>query len=686
MGDPVGGAQGVADSSSGSGSNSMPATEEGQSRSCLERCCCCFNPRPEGDAAGSAPIGTQLQPADPMSLPPLFDPSTGVWFARDGSGPVPPPAYQPPHVPPSFYAQGPSPYAQQSLQAQQWMQHNAAAYGPLSYAQGSNPMQMQPYGAPHMLQFDPRSMAQMVQAINAAQPPSMPKMLKGVADPGHVFAWATTPLSNGLLADYTTTITQRRHRELCPTMTAALERAVEQVSPALLLGHLHSLKAPSGSVSPVDYSSAHRMVLEALVTAVLPVASLQQADQEAARYLFIALKHYSDVVNSPRFQVAYSSLNSHQIPTSPSPLLNSLADAFMPPDGIGTGRRAYFDYLVQTYDLADVQSTPSVVFAGARRIAREKYPTATDVAIDTEARVLFVEWVNRMGGHGTVNDELFRPLREFTSDVLFAKQPASVWDQQLRLLEHPGNKLYGFVSSLAPIRSSSMPPGRGRDGRRGGLPQPPQITQVVHDGSDDMFPDGLEGSQLDFSPPRTLMAFVPAGGRVRDSKCEPLAAALAAALLDPKSVFYLKPFEVPSIKMDAAWVALYGCPECAAPNSADRHLLDIEPLMAACEVPIPDAFHTKGRGRVHVGGDSCPACMFVAHMMGFVPQWYIHPADKMAPPNSPAKPPGWQHKYVHNVFRCPIAHAFGHRLVRSDRDSGRGDARMHLLSPLPSDK
>jgi hypothetical protein len=70
-------------------------------------------------------------------------------------------------------------------------------------------------------------------------------------------------------------------------------------------------------------------------------------------------------------------------------------------------------------------------------------------------------------------------------------------------------------------------------------------------------PDG--GAEEMFQPPH-IYAMVP-GPRQRDPQCQPLAEDLERAKDDPTSPLYMKPFQIPSPKMDAAWVQLYGCAE-----------------------------------------------------------------------------------------------------------------------------
>ena len=84
-----------------------------------------------------------------------------------------------------------------------------------------------------------------------------------------------------------------------------------------------------------------------------------------------------------------------------------------------------------------------------------------------------------------------------------------------------------------------------------------------------------------------------------------------------------------------------------------------------------------------MGGDSCFACAAVGRIFGFTPLWYIHPADKSAPPGTVRKPLGRQHGYLHQVIKCPYALAFAHRRVRSDRDSGRDDGNARIFQERP---
>ena len=109
-------------------------------------------------------------------------------------------------------------------------------------------------------------------------------------------------------------------------------------------------------------------------------------------------------------------------------------------------------------------------------------------------------------------------------------------------------------------------------------------------------------------------------------------------------------------------------------------------LRKALCVQMPENFHTHGKGKPHVGGDSCFACMFLAHLEGILIKWYLHPSDAAAPSGAAAKPPGRQHKYVHQTFKCALASALAHRLVRTDRDAGRGDVNAHVFKPIERDR
>ena len=133
-------------------------------------------------------------------------------------------------------------------------------------------------------------------------------------------------------------------------------------------------------------------------------------------------------------------------------------------------------------------------------------------------------------------------------------------------------------------------------------------------------------------------------------------------------------------KMDASWVASYGCADLGpAPSTPllERHLL---PVKAACEafgIELPAGFVN----RPHVGGDTCPFCAYVAMDQGYAPMmWNVHPMEDGAPPRTAPKPAGRKHGYRHQVFKCQMGYAVLHALIRKDRDEGRGDVRAHLLS------
>ena len=115
----------------------------------------------------------------------------------------------------------------------------------------------------------------------------VPRALQQVVDPMHVFAWAANRSDNAALSQFETRISPARHRELAPSLSSTLDRAVEAAAPQMLLSPLIGLSQADGSVSPIDYSSAYRTLLETLVTAVAAMPDERQASREAAKHLYM---------------------------------------------------------------------------------------------------------------------------------------------------------------------------------------------------------------------------------------------------------------------------------------------------------------------------------------------------------------------------------------------------------------
>ena len=133
--------------------------------------------------------------------------------------------------------------------------------------------------------------------------------------------------------------------------------------------------------------------------------------------------------------------------------------------------------------------------------------------------------------------------------------------------------------------------------------------------------------------------------------------------------------------MDRAWAEQYGCVDFVLPNApaGERFLMNMALVCAECDLIVPDAH----RDEPYIGGAACPFCLWVGLNQGFEFEWYFHPLDPAAPPNQAQKPPGRNKSYVHQVGKCRNGLALVHRLVRLDRDAGRGDARIALFTPRP---
>ena len=526
------------------------------------------------------------------------------------------------------------------------------------------------------------------------KPPSVAKELRAVTDPGHLPTWAITPTPLPILGQYVTCLGAGHVRGLAPKIASALTRATTAVEPQRLLTPFEDLSTVGG-VSPVDYADRHRGLLERLLAAVLSIPVLQDSDQEAARYLMESIRFMAARSGVAQFQVAVSSFDTSVVPRDPSSLLLALAQAFLPPDVAGAGRRAYQEYLIKKCDLTDANSTPSLVLAQARRVAKEQYPNSTPQYQSDEAKYLFTDWVHRMGAAHSRHGPLFEPLRNKLSDNQFRTLDVKSWSDQILVYEQPGGVLADFVASLAPLRMMAPRP---RDRQK----PAPTIQSVFLGGQLTLggahLDDG-DGPELwdegDVSTDRMYNAAAwPAVSGARGSM-KPIAFVgavigdpsmvppeLAALAADPKSVFYITPFQLTADKMDAAWVQLYGCSDLGPPpntNGAERPWLQVEQICQAANLTLPAEFYTVGQGTRHVGGDSCFACRTLSQMLGYECKWYVHPADKAAPPGTPRKPFGRQHMYLHQVLKCAYALAFLHRLVRSDRDSGRGEINAKLF-------
>ncbi|MDC0525359.1 hypothetical protein OAO87_00075 [bacterium] len=157
-------------------------------------------------------------------------------------------------------------------------------------------------------------------------------------------------------------------------------------------------------------------------------------------------------------------------------------------------------------------------------------------------------------------------------------------------------------------------------------------------------------------------------------------------LANSAGVVYFQPqdpaFAVTVSKMDATWVARFGCSEYPPPSTRplDRPYQKVRQICHAAGVPLPEDF----QDRPHIGGTSCPGCNWVASNQGFGPMvWFLHPNDVQAPENQAAKPPGRQNGYLHQVAKCGYNAAIAHCVVRRDRDAGRGDINVSLFERRP---
>ena len=641
---------------------------------CCRPCC-----PPKSDAAPAAEASQARQERLPVPEGAFRDPATGQWYVMAQPFPNDTGRADQPPTQPSQWAQQRTPQHQQAT-APAPIVVDATALG--------------------------RVVAQEVARGMAAKVNDVPKALRTVTDPNHNFEWATQPLDNSMLRDYSACISAERQRQVCPVNTAALEQATDAASEDNLLTPLVRMTASSGVISPVDYTQVHREILERLVAAVCLIPDWRKANAEAGRILLSALRT-ALTSNNPRLHTAWASLASYNSPPTPLPILIALADAHLPPESFGTRRYEYHRYLALKYDMSDRSSIPSQVLAGAIRAAREHLPSTADVMqVNNEAKLLFGDWIRQM--METQYGHMIKPLHHLISNMDFTAKSATDWQKQLRVYEQPDNVLHALVQSLPPIvvgPHPARPPARPAARPREARPTPAQVNAAVMDRLAESVPAqvnaamgmffGADGADsADGSPepgPHNvhsphIYTFV-RGSDARDPACAPLTDAQKAATLDPASPFYLKALGMPTTKMDDAWVQLYGCPGFPAPNcpSSDRQYLNIVGLAKALSIEVPAKFLNEGKGEPHVGGDSCFACMFIAHLEGLLYKWYLHPADRASPPGAAPKPFGKQHKYVHQVFKCALALALAHRLVRTDRDAGRGDINRHLFGSGSTD-
>ena len=514
------------------------------------------------------------------------------------------------------------------------------------------------------------------EAVRAQQP----KAFRPVANPGHRFPWALENLNGcASLEGYTTSLTSAEVGEACPRVQAGIETALTEVSPTSLLKPLFdTTKRSDGEVSPMDYARSHRHLLMRLIAAVAAIPDLPHASAQASRYLFDAIKGQQD--KDSRIRNAWASLSSSSHPATPTPLLEALASSFLPPEIFGSRYTAYHEYLSTHFDMSTDASIPSRVLAMAIQVTKEQHPLVSDLARDLKVKELYADWVKRLL---LTDPTRVQPLYEMLLDLYSRKVDATQWMSEFRMHEQPHGRLHSLVQSLTP-RASEL--SRERHVRRRGLGE--QLNQVQPHTSINAFAltDHADGSGVPpvAGQPPPLVASFAAQSKERDPNCAALLPEHAAAVKDPRSPFFLEALTIWTGKMDGAWVSLYGCSDLGPPPnspSIDRPRLPLVELAKALDIAMPEAFFTKGQGRPHVGGDTCFACLFLAYLRGVVPCWHIHPADSAAAPGAKPKPFGSQHMYLHQVFKCGTAYALAHRLVRCDRESGRGDINKHVFDP-----
>ena len=258
---------------------------------------------------------------------------------------------------------------------------------------------------------------------------------------------------------------------------------------------------------------------------------------------------------------------------------------------------------------------------------------------------------------------------------------------RLRIMEAPDNSLHNLVKSLPaaahvpPIRTGRIPMVKAVTEEASTEDMAPQKSvgadvQALHDLQAKQV--SMMNATLDAFSNRMASLFA---GRAPVVNALPVssgaghAAVLAALALGFDLAQDAGLRSIPS-KMDATWMASFGCTDLApAPctESKDRPILRVVDICHAAGLPLPVTFEpTNDR---QMGGEACPFCPALAAARGIGPlEWHVFPK---------VRPRGAEHRYEHRISKCAGGLAIAHRLVRLDRDAGRGDARKALLTPPP---
>ena len=577
----------------------------------------------------------------------------------------------------------------------------------------------------------------VVQSAVTAMAPSarpaddkMPKDCRLIRNPNHAFTWATTTLSVPSLAAFQDTCLSASDLvRLCPATHSAQERATLAAGAGSLLRCFTRLDGdPGGQVSPLEFAEAYKVMLTLLVAAVAAIPNEGDATRAASGLLWDALGHTLRVADNQVYGALIGVRRAHQLvtqqhtsaPATPVPMFESLAHAMIPADVFGSSDEDYRQYLIRKFDFTTAASMPSVVLGHAMSIARHRHRVDTP-AYAGEVKNLFGAWVKHYSKGQSLNVHLL-PLRTLLDRLEFASSSLSNWEAQLRHMERPGCSMASLIESFAAPAAAPAPI---RPPRRA---LQVSAVQVADESSGNNDVASLAGevsrrviSHFNANPlvqqpaiqqpavrqpvvqqpaiqqpavqqpvvqqlPVQVHNVQPHGG-LHPTMAGNFAPAAANAVPAPMKGPTLMPKPDPALavlpsRMDASWVAAYGCADLGPPPNApihERPWLSVGMVCGDCDVNIalPESF----KDVPHVGGDSCAFCAFAAFNQGWGKiNWYVMPADQagVAP-----KPQGRQNQYVHQTHKCRMGLAVIHRVVRLHRDAGQDKAYLFTPAQVP---
>ena len=529
-------------------------------------------------------------------------------------------------------------------------------------------------------------------AASTVPPDTTPKSLRPIVDGGHVFTWASRCLSNAALNGVDTSLSGGEQRGLLPATQSALTSALVQCEPERLLSPLAALTLSAGVASELDYAEAHCQILRRLVTAVIAIKSENMASSQAAQYLWAAVEwaaqgHSGSTCSAANanFRTAWDASRLEGCPSTPTPMLLALSQSFVRMTFFGN-EDDYRTYLLDRFKLEDLSSMPSSVLLHASRVARSRSKDPGEV--EREAKKLFSRWVSH--AQHQKNGQLLSPIVRLLDDISFMTKPIQGWTEQVRVLERENSQLHPLRLALdaprAPIsRTEHHRLDRPRVGRD---LLPAAQVHAAHMDVEGGAAEQIEEAQDSFantvalrvarSVPRVYATTGPhlKGYGLAPVAAEPLIGAHSVAALAGNLVGSVGgapgkdvAFDASNYMMDASWVARFGCTDLGpVPNLpvSGREWLQVTAICNALSITIPPNFQDMP----HVGGSSCPFCAWWANNQGLEMSWWLHPNDAAAPPNQGPKPMGRQHKYFHQVFKCPLGYAVVHRTCRLCREGG----------------